>query len=290
MPRFRSVRRRLPETRRGAAASAERPETPAESPGGEPSDGTEPGGGHRAARAEADEPWRPRSPRPRAEDPLSPGGEPSPPMRPGVATGYPRARACVPRARGRPSPTAAEPDPTAPGSPSPTVPGVRAEPGRRAQRRTHADPAPPSGRCPLRRSSRTGTSSRTATRGSGGWPRTGSSTSRTGTPNARSAPTPARPRRRPSPTSAASTTSCDAAADLLLQRVTQTDISAKDAQEGYARLAEQCQEPNAVGDLAALREQGRRDRRHGRLPQGRGRRAARRRARGGPRLPRDARR
>ena len=45
----------------------------------------------------------------------------------------------------------------------------------------------------------------------------------------------------------------DAAADLLLQRVTQTDISAKDAQEGYARLAEQCQEPNAVGDLAALR-------------------------------------
>jgi Domain of Unknown Function (DUF349) len=45
-----------------------------------------------------------------------------------------------------------------------------------------------------------------------------------------------------------------AAADLLLQRVTQTDISVKDAQEGYARLAEQCQEPNAVGDLAALRE------------------------------------
>jgi hypothetical protein len=45
-----------------------------------------------------------------------------------------------------------------------------------------------------------------------------------------------------------------AAADLLLQRVTQTDISAKDAQEGFARLAEQCQEPNVVGDLAALRE------------------------------------
>jgi hypothetical protein len=45
-----------------------------------------------------------------------------------------------------------------------------------------------------------------------------------------------------------------AAADLLLQRVTQTDIAAKDAQDGYARLAEQCREPNAVGDLAALRE------------------------------------
>ena len=40
-----------------------------------------------------------------------------------------------------------------------------------------------------------------------------------------------------------------AAADLLLQRVTQTDISPKDAQEGYSKLAEQCQEPNAVGDL-----------------------------------------
>jgi hypothetical protein len=45
-----------------------------------------------------------------------------------------------------------------------------------------------------------------------------------------------------------------AAADLLLQRVTQTDIAARDAQDGYARLAEQCREPNAVGDLAALRE------------------------------------
>jgi hypothetical protein len=45
-----------------------------------------------------------------------------------------------------------------------------------------------------------------------------------------------------------------AAADLLLQRVTQTDISAKDAQDGYAKLAEQCQEPAAVGDLAVLRE------------------------------------
>jgi len=45
-----------------------------------------------------------------------------------------------------------------------------------------------------------------------------------------------------------------AAADLLLQRVTQTDISPKDAQEGYSKLAEQCQEPNAVGDLSVLRE------------------------------------
>lgn len=45
-----------------------------------------------------------------------------------------------------------------------------------------------------------------------------------------------------------------AAADLLLQRVTQTDISPKDAQEGYSRLAEQCQEPNAVGDLSVLRD------------------------------------
>ena len=126
-------------------------------------------------------------------------------------------------------------------------------PRRRPRRRLHRLLVRPGRRCRHPRSSRTGTSSRTATRGSGGWPRTGSSTSRTGIPNARSAPTPARPRRRPSPTSAASTTSCDAAADLLLQRVTQTDISAKDAQEGYARLAEQCQEPNAVGDLAALR-------------------------------------
>ena len=45
-----------------------------------------------------------------------------------------------------------------------------------------------------------------------------------------------------------------AAADLLLQRVTHTDISAKDAQEGSARLDEQCHEPNAVGDLASLSE------------------------------------
>jgi hypothetical protein len=43
-----------------------------------------------------------------------------------------------------------------------------------------------------------------------------------------------------------------AAADLLLQRVTQTDISAKDAQEGYAKLREHTREPNVVGDLAAL--------------------------------------
>ena len=45
-----------------------------------------------------------------------------------------------------------------------------------------------------------------------------------------------------------------AAADLLLQRVTHTDISPKDAQEGYAKLAEQCHEPSAVGDLEVLRE------------------------------------
>ena len=43
-----------------------------------------------------------------------------------------------------------------------------------------------------------------------------------------------------------------AAADLLHQRVTQTDISAKDAQEAYAKLREQTHEPSAVGDLAAL--------------------------------------
>ena len=43
-----------------------------------------------------------------------------------------------------------------------------------------------------------------------------------------------------------------AAADLLHQRVTQTDISAKEAQEGYAKLREQTHEPHAVGDLAAL--------------------------------------
>ncbi|MEO8828113.1 DUF349 domain-containing protein [Lapillicoccus sp.] len=43
-----------------------------------------------------------------------------------------------------------------------------------------------------------------------------------------------------------------AAADLLHQRVTQTDISAKDAEEGLVRLREQTTKPNAVGDLAAL--------------------------------------
>jgi len=43
-----------------------------------------------------------------------------------------------------------------------------------------------------------------------------------------------------------------ATVDLLLQRVTQTDISAKDAQDAYAKLREQTQEPNVVGDLPAL--------------------------------------
>jgi hypothetical protein len=43
-----------------------------------------------------------------------------------------------------------------------------------------------------------------------------------------------------------------AAADLLHQRVAQTDISAKDAEESFAKLREQAHEPNAVGDLAAL--------------------------------------
>ena len=43
-----------------------------------------------------------------------------------------------------------------------------------------------------------------------------------------------------------------AAAELLYQRVTQTDISAKDAEEGFAKLTEQAHEPNAVGDLTAL--------------------------------------
>ena len=45
-----------------------------------------------------------------------------------------------------------------------------------------------------------------------------------------------------------------AAADLLLQRVTQTDISPRTPRRATAKLAEQCQEPNAVGDLAVLRE------------------------------------
>ena len=43
-----------------------------------------------------------------------------------------------------------------------------------------------------------------------------------------------------------------ATVDLLLQRVTQTDISAKDAQDAYAKLSEQTLEPNVVGDLDAL--------------------------------------
>ncbi len=43
-----------------------------------------------------------------------------------------------------------------------------------------------------------------------------------------------------------------ATVDLLLQRVAHTDISAKDAQEAYAKLREQTQQPNVVGDLAAL--------------------------------------
>lgn len=43
-----------------------------------------------------------------------------------------------------------------------------------------------------------------------------------------------------------------AAADLLHQRVTQTDISAKDAQESLATLRELAHEPSAVGDLLAL--------------------------------------
>lgn len=43
-----------------------------------------------------------------------------------------------------------------------------------------------------------------------------------------------------------------AAADLLLQRVTHTDISAKDAADAYAKLVTETTEPAAVGDLAAL--------------------------------------
>jgi len=43
-----------------------------------------------------------------------------------------------------------------------------------------------------------------------------------------------------------------AAADLLHQRVTQTDISVKDAQETHARLKRQLTQAKAVGDLAAL--------------------------------------
>lgn len=43
-----------------------------------------------------------------------------------------------------------------------------------------------------------------------------------------------------------------AAADLLHQRITQTDISVRDAQESYARLVKQLAEANVVGDLPAL--------------------------------------
>lgn len=43
-----------------------------------------------------------------------------------------------------------------------------------------------------------------------------------------------------------------AAIDLLHQRVTQTDLPVKEAQESLARLSEQAQDPHVVGDLAAL--------------------------------------
>jgi len=43
-----------------------------------------------------------------------------------------------------------------------------------------------------------------------------------------------------------------ASADLLLQRITHTDLSAKDATEGLARLREQATDAKVVGDLAAL--------------------------------------
>jgi hypothetical protein len=43
-----------------------------------------------------------------------------------------------------------------------------------------------------------------------------------------------------------------ASADLLHQRVTGTDLTAKDAAEGLAKLREHCAEANVVGDLAAL--------------------------------------
>lgn len=43
-----------------------------------------------------------------------------------------------------------------------------------------------------------------------------------------------------------------ASADLLHQRVTTTDLSAKDAADGLAKLREHCAEANVVGDLAAL--------------------------------------
>jgi hypothetical protein len=43
-----------------------------------------------------------------------------------------------------------------------------------------------------------------------------------------------------------------ASADLLHQRVTTTDLSAKEAAEGLAKLREHCAEAKVVGDLAAL--------------------------------------
>ena len=43
-----------------------------------------------------------------------------------------------------------------------------------------------------------------------------------------------------------------AAADLLLQRVTHTDLPARDGSEGLAKLREQTTEAHVVGDLAAL--------------------------------------
>ena len=43
-----------------------------------------------------------------------------------------------------------------------------------------------------------------------------------------------------------------ASADLLHQRVTTTDLSAKDAADGLTKLREHCAEANVVGDLAAL--------------------------------------
>ena len=44
----------------------------------------------------------------------------------------------------------------------------------------------------------------------------------------------------------------DAQADLLLQRVTQTDLSAKEAAEPLAKLRESTKDLRAVGDLVAL--------------------------------------
>ena len=43
-----------------------------------------------------------------------------------------------------------------------------------------------------------------------------------------------------------------ASAELLLQRVTHTDLGAKDAGEGLAKLREQSADARVVGDLAAL--------------------------------------